>query len=98
MEPRCGRRSTTASKPAWYLPLSDSVNNRRAEPDAERDKVTTLDLDTPTTAWTKPSHSDTCERLEHDSILFTRTRTSAGKTSGQGRPPLSVLHSLTSRL
>lgn len=71
-------------QPAWYLPLSDTVNTRRAEPDAERDKVTTLDLDTPTTAWTKPSHSDTCERLEHDSILFTRTAHLQIKPVGRG--------------
>lgn len=56
-----------------YLPLSASVNTHRPEPDAECDKVTTLDLDTPTTVWTKPSQSDTCDRLEHDSILFART-------------------------
>lgn len=56
-----------------YLPLSDSVNTCKAEPDAECAEVTTLDLDTATTVWTKPSQSDTCERPEHDSTLLTRT-------------------------
>lgn len=57
-----------------YLSLSDSINTCRVEPwEAEWEEVTTLDLDTPTTAWTSPSQSDSCERLEHDSSLCTRT-------------------------
>lgn len=57
-----------------YLPLSDSVNTCRVEPEAEWQEVTTLDLDTPTTAWISPSRSSTCKRLEHDRILCTWTR------------------------
>lgn len=54
-----------------YLLLSDSVNTCSVEPAAEYEELTTLDLGTPTTAWMTPSHSSTCERLEHDSILQT---------------------------
>lgn len=71
MQPQCDTRNITNI--LCYLPLSDSVNTRNAEPDAECVEVTTLDLDTATTVCTKPSQRDTCERLEHDSTLLTRT-------------------------
>lgn len=35
---------------AHYLPLSDSANTCRVEPEAECDEVTTRDLDKPTAA------------------------------------------------
>lgn len=69
MQPQCDTRNITNC----YLPCSDSVNTRNAEPDAECVEVTTLDLETATTVCTKPSQSDTCERPEHDSTLSTRT-------------------------
>lgn len=56
-----------------YLQLSESMNTCSVEPDAECSEEMTLELDTPTTAWTKPWHRSTWEGLEHESILFTRT-------------------------
>lgn len=81
-----------------YLPPSDSVNTHRAEPDAECDKVTTLDLDTPTTDWSKPSHSDTCERPERDRILFTPTTFSWVNSAGRGGLVGAPVRLLASRL
>lgn len=54
-----------------YLLLSDSINTCKVDPVAEWEEVTTLDLDMHTTAWTMPSQTGICMRLEHDRILCT---------------------------